>query len=94
MRTVAGEIDLRWRILELAATDAALERQLVLLGGVADPVDHPGRNVLQDWLGSRYDAHFETAKAVSWFVTSDRGIQLARAGVGVPGELREIQKYS
>ena len=90
-RTVASEIDLRWRILETEATSSVLRETLSELNETLSAtraagaenvrsvlLAHPSWGSLRGWLQERYYDHFETAKAVSWFVTSDAGIQVAK----------------
>ncbi|HVJ69856.1 MAG TPA: serine/threonine protein kinase [Caulifigura sp.] len=75
-RTVAGEVDLRWRILETEANDTELRTALSALN--ASPVHPEARKTLQAWLDSRYIEHNQTAKASSWFIMGRTGLQQAR----------------
>ncbi len=75
-RTVAGEVDLRWRILETEANDAELRTALAALNQSAD--DREAQKALQAWLDSRYIEHNQTARASSWFIMSRTGVQVAR----------------
>ncbi len=75
-RTVAGEVDLRWRILEAEANDTELRTALATLN--ASPTDADARKPLQAWLDSRYIEHNPTAKASSWFIMGRTGLQQAR----------------
>ncbi|QDT52669.1 Serine/threonine-protein kinase PknD [Caulifigura coniformis] len=75
-RTVAGEVDLRWRILETEANDTELRTALIALNKTPD--DDSVRKTLQAWLDSRYIEHNQTAKASSWFVMARNGTQQAR----------------
>jgi serine/threonine-protein kinase len=78
-RTVAGEIDLRWRILETEAADTELVRRLSALtrgGAAADP---GSRRVLQAWVEARHQWHWDATYSTSWFLTDRAGRQLARA---------------
>lgn len=81
-RSVAIEVELRWRILESAAASAELQRALV---GATDPAattgaaDRAPLRHLQQWVEDRYRQHSGATKAVSWFITGRDGTQLARA---------------
>jgi hypothetical protein len=76
--TVAGEIDLRWRILETEAADPDLRD--LLLKAQQTPVDPETRSKLQAWLDARYIEHNRTARASSWSLNlRQRGIQIARS---------------
>lgn len=89
-RSIAGEIDVRWRILETEAADGELARMLADRAGNLDgPVDLEEEldlNAVSDasfqaWLNSRYIEHNETTRATSWLLCDHRGVQLARAPV-------------
>jgi serine/threonine-protein kinase len=75
-RTVAGEVDLRWRILEAEANDPELRTALATLN--SEPTDATARKNLQAWLDGRYIEHNQTAKASSWFIMGRTGLQQAR----------------
>lgn len=77
-QTVAGEIDIRWRILESLARDAELAR---LLTAAADRTDSTSWPELQAWLTARQSGYADV-NADSWFVTDKRGIQVARFPAG------------
>ena len=77
-RTVAAEIDLRWMILEREAVDPAPRRLLADMRQEADPIQSPACAELQRWIEERYADHLGTTKATSWFITDDRGTQIAR----------------
>jgi tRNA A-37 threonylcarbamoyl transferase component Bud32 len=76
-RTVAAEIDRRWRILEAEAAD----RDFVALLAAAEgrPLDSPERRALQRRLAEQYARSLRPAAATNWFVTDAQGVQLARA---------------
>lgn len=76
-RTVASEIDLRWRILEAEAADAELHRLLLSLEK-AKAADGD-RNSLQTWLETRHVEHSQATRATSWFITNHEGAQVARS---------------
>ncbi len=75
-RTVAAEIDRRWRILENEAIDPELSG---LLQGRHEPADSPARMGLQHWVEIHFAEHDAAAAASNWFVTDERGVQIARA---------------
>jgi len=78
-RTIANEIDLRWRILEGAAADGELRRFLLALEGAQDPIAHAGVETVKKWLDARHGEHIEAAKAASWLVMDHACIRLARS---------------
>jgi eukaryotic-like serine/threonine-protein kinase len=81
-RTVASEIDLRWRILELEAKDAEL---LTLLQRCGEPAEEKAaRLALQDWLARRLLKHDRTTQASSWYVNDRTGILQAVVTKDVP----------
>lgn len=76
-RTVAAEIDRRWRILEDEVDDPsflALMRRAPAL-----PANSPERIALQQWIETHFNAHQRSASAANWFITDTAGIQIARA---------------
>lgn len=79
-RTVAGEIDRRWRILELEAADPDLKRLLFEANQAeqGEP-DEETWKAVQNWLNHRFIAHGEATAATSWFLNDAEGLQLARA---------------
>lgn len=76
-RNVANEVDLRWRVLELAAADLDLRSQLN-----APPeelaIGSERQKSLQAWLDARFLEHLQATRATSWTLTDRRGNQLAR----------------
>ncbi|MBX3444088.1 MAG: protein kinase [Planctomyces sp.] len=78
-RTVAGEVDLRWRILETEAADSELRTLLEQINASDDGAEVRAR--LQGWLDARFIEHAAAAKAASWFVTDRRGMQQARSPI-------------
>jgi len=78
-RTVAGEISLRWRILETAAADPRLAPWLRALATETEFETSPQAAQLSEWLQREYARHRGTTKPASWFVTGASGIQLARS---------------
>jgi hypothetical protein len=96
-KSIANEIDLRWRILEAKAGSATLRRLVIdmnqkLPSVSLDPsrdddaiaIDQlsPQRGELQSWLQSAYIDHQAAVKSDSWAVQADNGIQLARVPSG------------
>ncbi len=76
-RSVGQELDRRWRILEAAAGDP----QLIALVHASQelPRDRLPLAALQQRLEHLHEAHKVTAQARSWFVTDQRGRQIARS---------------
>ncbi len=86
-QTVAGEIDVRWRILEALAADPTLRKLLSdLAAGSADDAK-ANQNEIQRWLLERIH-EFRSVGADSWFILSGSGEQLAR----FPVERKTIHK--
>jgi hypothetical protein len=79
-RTIASEIDLRWRILEGEADDPELRTMLAAIN--QSPDDRSLWAPLQAWLDARFIEHNPTARADSWFINSRSGIQVARTPPG------------
>jgi hypothetical protein len=79
-RTVATEIDLRWRILQGEANDPELRTLLAKVN--EKPDDHSLWTPLQDWLNARYIEHNNTTRADSWFIQTRSGLQVARTPEG------------
>jgi tRNA A-37 threonylcarbamoyl transferase component Bud32 len=79
-RTIASEIDLRWRILGAEADDPELRTMLAKINETPD--DRSLWTPLQAWLDARFIEHNPTARAESWFINSRTGIQVARTPVG------------
>ncbi|MGE3807821.1 MAG: protein kinase [Gemmataceae bacterium] len=76
-RTIANEIDLRWRILEAEANDPELRRFLGY--SLQRPLTEDEQQRLQSWIERRHRTHSSTTKASSWFVTDRQGQQVARS---------------
>lgn len=77
-RTVANEIDLRWRILETEARTAVLQQCLEKLAPSATPTEEPEAEKLLQWIESAFNQHKESTEATSWFLCDAKGTQLAR----------------
>jgi len=77
-RSVGSEIELRYRILETAATSNELMELLSTLNHAETVADNDSRKKLQTWISKKFHEHSKTTRATSWFVTSNKGIQLAR----------------
>ncbi len=79
-RSVAFEIDRRWRILEKEASDPALRSLLTAMRQQAEP---PRQDATQPslllWSNQRREMHSHTAKSAAWFINDQVGIQVARA---------------
>jgi hypothetical protein len=76
-RTVGAEIDRRWRILEDEADDPALIALMKAARG--KPYASVERQALQKWIVRRFGVHQRVASAANWFLTDERGTQIARA---------------
>ncbi len=74
-KTIATEIDLRWRILSEHAADNELHECLLALAQT--PQDPAMQRRLQDWLAFRRDGEATTAE--SWFIDDAVGTQVARS---------------
>ncbi len=77
-RTMAGEIDLRWRILEAEASDPKLI-ELVQTAN-ANP-DEANWKPVQDWLNDKYITHQNEAKSSAWFIDDRHGTLIAISGL-------------
>ena len=84
-KTLASEIDRRWRILEAEANDPDLRAALAKIEQAPD--DPALREPVQTWLDRRY-IEFSNLRTVgekrwfnSWFINDRRGTQVARSPV-------------
>ncbi len=75
-RSIAYEIDLRWRILEAEANSNQLREQMQRIN--AEPADRELWKPPQSWLEKRFIAHTSAIRCASWFVNSRDGTQIAR----------------
>jgi hypothetical protein len=82
---VAGELESRLRILELAAADVELHERLESLaagreqGPEAEQAAWENEQPrIQEWLRGVTETHGNSAKDAQWFLTDDRGLQVAR----------------
>lgn len=73
-RSVANEIDLRWRILTQETSDPELPRLIQALQ--ARTVGSPEQRALQSWIETRRKE--QPTVAESWFLTDAKGMQIAR----------------
>lgn len=88
-RTIAGEIDRRWRILEFEAADPELKQLLReaeqsqtrdLRPPLADrPPLAEIQQKLQGWLDARFIDQHDATAAASWFLNDAQGLQFARS---------------
>jgi hypothetical protein len=80
-RSIAQEIDLRWRILESEAASPKL-RELLLAAnrGLAAQrsLDATDQTAIQTWLDKRYIANNAAVKTKAWFMNAIEGTQVAR----------------
>ena len=80
-RSIAQEIDLRWRILEAEAASPRLRELLQSLNGAMasdHAIDREAFTSLQTWLEKRYIANSSAAKNVCWCINAIEGTQVAR----------------
>ncbi|MGK0226701.1 MAG: serine/threonine protein kinase [Thermoproteota archaeon] len=81
-RMIASGVDVRWRILEGAAQDAALISELAHLNRIKDlrsTEANPHLTSLNGWLDERKPKNQSAAWAASWFLTDARGRHLSRS---------------
>jgi serine/threonine-protein kinase len=80
-RSIAQEIDLRWRILEAEAASPKL-RELMLAANrgliAGQSLDARDQTAIQTWLDKRYIANNSAVKTKAWFMNAIEGTQLAR----------------
>jgi serine/threonine-protein kinase len=76
-RTLAAEIDLRWRILEAAADHNQLRNWLLALQQPGKAHEGATRKAIQDWLNRRFNQPSNAGKAMSWFLLDREGTLLA-----------------
>ncbi len=84
-KSVAQEIDLRWRILESEAESAELRRLVQKANDSirnGDVIASPSLEEVQSWLDKRYIANNSAVRTASWFATAIDGTQLARVPEG------------
>ncbi len=75
-RSIANQIDVRWRILEKEAADPRLHGMLQQIN--AEPENTALHAPLQAWLDERASQHYANVLSRSWFVQSYDGTQVAR----------------
>jgi tRNA A-37 threonylcarbamoyl transferase component Bud32 len=84
-KSVAQEIDLRWRILEAEAESPELRRLVkefnATIGAPAD-VERPKFDAVQTWLADRNIENRDAVRSASWLVSAADGTQLARVPKG------------
>lgn len=96
-KSIANEIDLRWRILEAEAGSTRLRELMTAVNAKVKtaPADNDrGGNAilvsalaaeqveLQSWVQGRYIKHQQAVKTDSWFAQGESGFQFARAPMG------------
>ncbi len=84
-KSIAQEIDLRWRVLETEASSSVLRNLVAEYNREHQPGSKPtaeSLNQAQQWLDKRFIAHSSAVKTASWFVNSLDGTQLARSPAG------------
>jgi hypothetical protein len=80
-KSIAQEIDLRWRILEAEATSPRLRDLLVKMNqalAAGGSLDVPLRAEVQTWLDKRFIANSDAVKTTSWILNAIEGTQVAR----------------
>jgi hypothetical protein len=91
-KTVAGEIDLRWRILETEASDQDIRELLMQHDPLAPNRDQMKQ--LQAWLDSRFIEHKAVTRPASWLIADSIGRQLARSpAADTIGEMFQFRDY-
>lgn len=84
-KSVAQEIDLRWRILESEAESAELRRFVQAANESIESDQAIEPHLLEDvqrWLDKRYIANSTAVRTASWFASAIDGTQLARVPEG------------
>lgn len=96
-KSIANEIDLRWRILEAEAGSTRLRELMTAVNAktAIAPEDtnqdidaivlsslQPEQLELQSWVYERFIKHQEAVKTDSWFAQGQAGYQFARAPIG------------
>ncbi len=76
-RSIANEIDLRWRVLELEALSPTLRELLEKLNQAPDDV--AAKDKLKNWLWECYQSNSVAVQCHSWIVFAKDGTMLARA---------------
>jgi serine/threonine-protein kinase len=80
-KSIAQEIELRWRILEAEAASPKLRELMRTTNqGLVEnqTLDPQQRAAVQSWLDKRYIANSASARATSWFINAIEGTQVAR----------------
>jgi hypothetical protein len=80
-KSVAQEIELRWRILEAEAASPRLQELMQQVNGGLQETGVPDAEVQEDiqtWLDKRYIANNSAVKTASWILNAIEGTQLAR----------------
>lgn len=81
-RMIAAGVDVRWRILEGAASNASMVETLKQLRATEDlaaPEAAPHLQAVGAWLEARKAEHASATQAASWFLTDARGRHLGRS---------------
>ncbi len=76
-RTIASQVDIRWRIMEKEASDPQLASLLAPIN--ARPLDEQLWPPLQQWLDQRRQQLYPDISCRSWFVQANDGTQVARS---------------
>lgn len=78
-RTIANQVDLRWRILEKEAADEKIHALLETAN--AAPANEAGNVPLQQWLDARLEQDYSTLPCRAWSIYSSDGTQVARSPI-------------
>ncbi len=84
-KSIAQEIDIRWRVLEAEASSPIIRGHVQKYNDTHPANSPPSAEALsqvQQWLDTRFIAHSSALKTASWFVNSLDGTQLARSPAG------------
>ncbi len=87
-RTIANQVDIRWRILEKEASDPQLAQWLTPLN--AQPLDEQLWSPLQQWIDQRHTELYPDIPCRSWFIQASNGTQVARS----PSHKKTGERYS
>ncbi len=81
-RTIAGQIDLRWRLLETACNDAAIKNTVKQINSAPQDIVH--RDAAQAWLNEQFIQlqNDHSIEFSSLFLLDVKGTQVARAPMG------------
>ncbi len=76
-RSIANQIDIRWRIMEKEASAPELAQMLTAAN--VQPLDEQLWSPLQQWIDQRHDQLYPDIPCRSWFIQASDGTQIARS---------------